>query len=139
MEIEFLILADSVQAVSGKMYMLGGGWDRWSTGAFPAQTQIGIAIGLLVPWEDTNRRQRVSVTVVDEDGKAVIPAISSEFEVGRPAGMREGVSQRAMIAINAGFPLPHPGRYEVVASAPDGIEKKVSFEAVVQSTGSVRL
>ena len=28
MEVDWLILADSAQVTGGKLYMLGGGWDR---------------------------------------------------------------------------------------------------------------
>lgn len=138
MEIEFLILADSVQAVNGKLYMLGGAWDRWTSGAFPTPVQFGIAVGLIVPWDETNQRHGVSISIVDEDGSQIVPPISGEIEVGRPPGLREGISQRSLMAINAGFPLPRPGRYEIIATAPDGAEKRVAFDAVVSGQGSVR-
>ncbi len=138
MEVEFLILADSVQAVDGKLYMLGGAWDRWTSAAFPSPIQMGIAVGLLVPWDETNEKHPVTISVVDEDGKEAIPPISAEMEVGRPPGVRPATTQRSLRAINASFPLPRPSRYQVVVTAP-GTEKRVTFDAVVGGKGTVRL
>ena len=139
MEIEFLIVADSAQAVNNKLYLLGGGWDRWTSAAYPCPIQMGIAVGLKVPWDETNERHRVSVSVIDADGQGVVPPIIGEVEVGRPPGIRPGVSQRALLAINAGFPIPRPGSYEVVVGIPGGTEERVQFEAVVGGQGTIRL
>ena len=42
-----MMLADSAQAVAGKLYILGGGWSM--TG--PAATPSALAIKFEVPWE----------------------------------------------------------------------------------------
>jgi hypothetical protein len=139
MEIEFLILADSVQAVDGKLYMLGGGWDQRTSQSYPEPIQLGLAISLLVPWDETNQKQSLAIAIRDSDGRDVVPTINGQIEVGRPPGLRPGVTQRSLMAINAGFPLPAPGRYEVSVSLPDGTEKRVAFEAHVGSQGQIRL
>jgi hypothetical protein len=139
MEIEFLIIADAVEAANGKLYMIGGAWDRWTSHSYPSPMRLGIAIGLLVPWDETNQRHRISVSIVDADGKAVVPQIEAGVEVGRPPGMRLGSAQRAVLAINAGFPLPNPGRYEVRVAAPNEIEKKVTFDAVLAGQGTLQI
>ncbi len=139
MDIEFLILADSVQAVQGKLYMLGGGWDQWTSPSYPIPIQIGIAVGLLVPWDETNQKHNVTIVIQDADGKGVVPPIAGQIEVGRPPGLRAGVTQRSLMAINAGFPLPGPGRYEISVSTPEGGERRVAFEALVASQGQIRL
>jgi hypothetical protein len=139
MEIEFVILADSVQAVGGKLFMLGGAWDQWPSQAFPAPIQIGLGISLMVPWDETNQKLGVSIAIQDSDGKDVVPQINGQFEVGRPPGLRPGVTQRSLMAINAGFQIPSPGRYEIRVFTPDGTEKRVAFEALVASQGTIRL
>jgi hypothetical protein len=139
MQIEFLIIADAVEAVKGKLYMMGGGWDRWTSQSYPSPIHLGIALGLLVPWDETNERQRISVSIVDADGKAVVPQIEAGVEVGRPPGMTPGSAQRALLAINAGFPLPNPGRYEVCVAAPNEVEKKVTFDAVLAGQGTLQI
>ena len=44
------MLADSAQAVGGKLYILGGGWSR-SAGAAP----FAIAAKIEVPWDEASR------------------------------------------------------------------------------------
>lgn len=139
MDIEFLIIADAVEAVNGKLYMIGGGWDRWTSRTFPCPMHLGIAIGLLVPWDETNQRHHISVSIVDADGKQIVPEIGADVEVGRPPGMTLGSAQRAVLAINAGFPLPNPGRYEVRVAAPNEVEKKVTFDAVLAGQGTLQI
>lgn len=139
MEIDFLILADAVEATNGKLYMLGGGWDRWSSPAYPAPIRMGIAVGLLIPWDETNQRHRIGITIEDSDGSQVLPPISGDVEVGRLPGLRPGITQRAMMAINAGFPLPRPARYEVVLALPNGLERRVAFEGVLSGEGQVQV
>lgn len=112
-----MLLADSAQAVSGKLYILGGGWSV--TG--PAPTPSAIAIKFEVPWEAANRRHSVRIELLDSDGQPVlVPGpdslqpmlIETELEVGRPPGMAPGTPLDSPLAINIG-PLPlRPGRYE---------------------------
>jgi hypothetical protein len=139
MEIEFLIIADAVEAVNGKLYMMGGAWDRWASRTYPSPIRLGIALGLLVPWDETNERHRVRLSVIDADGKPVVPDIDGEIEVGRPPGMTPGSTQRALLTINAGFPLPKSGRYEVSVAVPAGAEKKVAFDAVLAGGGTLQI
>lgn len=139
MEIEFLIIADAVEAVNRKIYMMGGGWDRWTSPTYPSPIHLGIAIGMLVPWDETNQRHHISVSVVDADGKPVVPEMGADLEAGRPPGMKPGSAQRAVLAINVAFPLPNPGRYEVCLAAPNGVEKRVTFDAILAGKGTLQV
>ena len=139
MEIEFLIIADAVEAVNGKLYMMGGAWDRWTSRSYPSPMRLGIAVGLLVPWDETNEKQGVRLSVTDADGKPVVPDIDGQIEVGRPPGMTPGSTQRTLLTINAGFPLPRPGRYVVSVAVPAGAEKRVTFEAVLPAGGTLQI
>jgi hypothetical protein len=96
---DFLILADSAQVQGDKLHMLGGGWTIVWAKAFPAQHQMAVAAGILVPWMETNVRHRFQVRVVAEDG-AVFGELSGEFERGRPAGLPAGTTQRVLVAAN---------------------------------------
>ena len=51
---DFLILADAAQVQGEKLYMLGGGWSLIWAKEFPAQHQMAVAAGILVPWMETN-------------------------------------------------------------------------------------
>jgi hypothetical protein len=140
MEIEFLIIADAAEVVNNKLYMMGGGWNQWRSPTYPAPIRVGIAVGLLVPWDQTNEKHPVRLSIVDADGNAIVPNIGAQVEVGRPPGITAGSSQRALLAINAGFPVPKPGRYEVCAVAgQDGMERRVTFEAVLAGGAAVQI
>jgi hypothetical protein len=112
-----MLLADSAQAVEGKLYILGGGWS--STG--PVPTPSAIAIKFEVPWEAANRKHHVRIELLDSDGHPVlVPGpeapqpmlIQADLEVGRPPGITPGTPLDSPLAINIG-PLPlKSGRYE---------------------------
>lgn len=112
-----MLLADSAQAVNGKLYILGGGWSM--TGPQPMPSAI--AIKFEVPWEAANRKHRIRIELLDSDGQPVmLPGpespqpmlITADLEVGRPAGLSPGTPLDSPFAINIG-PLPlKGGRYE---------------------------
>jgi hypothetical protein len=112
-----LMLADSAQAVEGKLYILGGGWSV--TG--PEPTPMAIAMKLEVPWDETNRRHAWRLELLDSDGRPVTLSsgadgraieIGGEFEVGRPAGVKPGTPIDLPLAINlSALALEPDGRY----------------------------
>jgi hypothetical protein len=120
-----MLLADSAQAVGGKLYVLGGGWSV--TG--PEPLPCGLAIKVEVPWEATNRPFRLRLELLDSDGQQVLlPSaeqqsqplfFETQFEVGRPAGVKPGTPLDWPFAINFG-PLPlAAGRYEWRCTIPE--------------------
>jgi hypothetical protein len=114
-----ILLADAAQAIDNKLYVLGGGWSV--TG--PDPTPSAIAIALKVPWDEANRRHDMRLELLDADGRPITVAsaaeepnpvvIESQFEVGRPPGLRPGTPIDLAFAINIGpLPLPPGGRFE---------------------------
>jgi Family of unknown function (DUF6941) len=113
-----MLLCDSAQAVSGKLYVLGGGWNV--TGPEPSSSAIALQID--VPWDLTNTQHKLRLDLVTDDGQPVMiptptgqsPAqITAEFEVGRPAGHKAGTPLGVVLAVNIGpLPLSPGGRYE---------------------------
>ncbi len=102
-----LLLADAVQAVSGKLYILGGGWSI--TG--PEPTASAIALKIDVPWLEANKRHKFKLGLVDDDDQPVIVQtpigdrpfeLTGEFETGRPSGLKPGTSLDVVLAINIG-------------------------------------
>lgn len=112
-----MLLADSAEAINGKLYILGGGWSV--TGPEPVPSAIAVKID--VPWDEANRRHRLMFSLEDGDGQPVmVPTptgdrpveIPTEFEVGRPPGLRPGTPLDFVLAINIGpIPLQPGGRY----------------------------
>jgi hypothetical protein len=113
-----MMLADSAQAVEGKLYILGGGWNI--TG--PGPTPSAIAIYVEVSWDLANMRHPWHLDLVDSDGTPVMVetplgeqplVLQGELEVGRPPGITPGTGLGLPLAINLGpLPLAPGGRYE---------------------------
>ena len=47
--IEWLILADAAEVVGGKLYVMGGGWDRLTVHSQSAKKNLAVALALRVP------------------------------------------------------------------------------------------
>src|SRR5687768_7635417 len=107
-----MLLADSAQAVDGKLYVLGGGWTV--TGPEPAPSAIALLIE--VPWDRCNTQHQFRLDLVDNDGDPVLvptpegdqpQVIEGGFEVGRPPGVKPGTPMSIPLAINMGpYPIP---------------------------------
>jgi hypothetical protein len=105
-----LLLADFAEAVNGKLYIMGGGWSM--TG--PEPTPSAIAMKIDVPWDEANKKHRLRLELVDADNTPVrVPTptgdraveIESDFEIGRPPGLKPGTPLDMPLAVNVG-PLP---------------------------------
>ncbi len=110
-----MLLADAVQAVGGKLYILGGGWSITGPGPVPS----AIALYLQVPWDQANDKHGIRLELLDSDGNPVINqdgqpiTIEGEFETGRPAGVKRGAPLDFTLAINVPpLPLEPDNRYE---------------------------
>jgi hypothetical protein len=112
-----MLLADAAQAIDNKLYVLGGGWSV--TG--PDPTPSALALALKVPWDEANERHELRIELLDSDGRPVAAGepdarpvvIESQFEVGRPPGLRPGTPIDLAFAIGIGpMPLPPGGRFE---------------------------
>src|SRR5262245_29024843 len=112
-----LMLADSAQAVGGKLYILGGGWNL-TTGGSPS----AVAILLRVSWDLANTRHDWRLELVDSDEQPVLGpapegeepqpvAVTGQIEVGRPAGVPAGTELITPVAVQlSAIPLDQ-GRY----------------------------
>ena len=97
-----LLLADSAQAVNGKLYILGGGWSITNA----KNINMAIAIKIEVPWIEANTRHNLQLALVTEDEQPVKMddgqncEVQGNFEVGRPAGLRSGTPLDVTLAVN---------------------------------------
>jgi len=130
MDVDFLILADAAQAIGGKLYMLGGGWDVLTiSGGFPARYPFAIGLGLTVPWNETNQRHNITVEITDDDGQQAA-TMTGQLEVGRPPGLPLGHPQRVVIALNGVLEAEKPGNFVIIARIEDQEAKRVHFRIV---------
>jgi len=130
--IDFLILADGAQVQNGKLYVLGGGWERLQFDTYPQTLPVGIALGVRVPWGETNRRHSFRVRGLNADGEEIFSG-QGEFELGRPPGLPKGMSQMFQVAMNLPLPVPAPGEYTVEATIDDGVARRLAPYFAVES------
>ena len=112
-----MLLADSAQAVDGKLYILGGGWSITGPDPIPS----AIAVKIEIPWDEANKKHALKLALVDADGWPVkvptptgeVPVeLGTDFEVGRPPGLKPGTALDFVFAVNIGpLPLAPDGRY----------------------------
>ncbi len=129
-EIDFLLLADRAEVLNGKLYMMGGAWDRRQVRDIASPVSLTIVIGVLVPWNLTNEQHRLSISIEDEDGLTLPPEVEVAVNVGRPVDSTQGQSFRATAVINNRWELPRFGTYRVAASTAGQNEKRVTFYVI---------
>lgn len=132
-EIDFLLLADRAEVLNGKLYMMGGAWDRRQIRNIGTPVSLTIVASVLVPWNLTNEPHRLRIRIEDEDGSPVPPELDATVNVGRPVNATQGQSFRATAVINNRWTVPKFGSYGVVASVEGHGEKRVTFYVVEQS------
>lgn len=145
MEVQ-LVLCDWAEAVGGKVYIMGAGWTRLAANA-PAP--VAAAVFVRVPWDQTNRQHAIALALLTEDGHPVSPAVpgvppevvvppvrlEGKFEVGRPAGTREGSPLAASFAFRAPALSLNPGRYSFQLQIDGDPYASAPFEVVAPQTG----
>ncbi len=131
---DFLIIADRAEVINGRLHMMGGGWEVLDVNP-PQPTSFSLAVGVLVPWLETNRDHTPVIRLENADGQEVL-SIQIALRMGRPAELEEGSAQRFMATITMGLMFPAPGRYVFVATL--GTEqKRLAF--TVRSSGGPML
>lgn len=130
MQVEWLILADYVEIIGGKLYLMGGGWDVLTVNtAFPLARPVGLAAAFSVAWNETNQLHRVEIEFQTDDGQSV-GNVGAQFEVGRPAGVKAGQDQRFQLAANVPLNLSAPGTYVIVARIEGQEQRRVPFNVI---------
>jgi hypothetical protein len=72
--VDVALLADAVQAVRGKLFILGGGWDTLWVQRFPARhPSLAIGLRLRVPVSWASESLKLSVELQDVDGHPILP------------------------------------------------------------------
>jgi hypothetical protein len=123
MRLDFLLLADRAEAINGKLYMVGGGFDRIGVPEIPGTVVYDLALGFLVEYNETNEPHTFSLTLEDEDGGVVLGPIGGRVEVGRPAGMNPGQEQRVIIVLRGPFPIQGVGSFRWIPDL-DGVRRE---------------
>ncbi|MEZ4522775.1 MAG: hypothetical protein R3A46_14180 [Thermomicrobiales bacterium] len=127
MHVEWMIMADSAEVVNGKLYLMGGGWDRLVVNQpFPNQQLISIAVSFSVGWDETNIRQPMEIRIEDTEGKQ-LARVNGEIEAGRPRGITPGQAQRVQLAFKLPLRFEKPDSFTVTAYINEEIAGRTNF------------
>jgi hypothetical protein len=118
-ELGFLILTDHSEALNGKIYVMGGGWNMIRFPQLPHDWGFGIAVGVDVSWDETNRRHTMLLEIEDPDGEVLGDAFSMDFETGRPPGAVPGQDQRMVMSLGTRTTFHTTGPHAVVVRLGD--------------------
>jgi hypothetical protein len=133
MQLSTFLLADHAESVNGKLYVMGGAWNRISATAFPAShNHLSVGVVLHVPWDAANEQHAMELRLVDADGAPIIPEpVRGTFESGRPPGMRPGDEQMVVMVFNFnGLVFDHPGVFEFHLLVDDAETGRLRFDVV---------
>jgi hypothetical protein len=118
-DVDFLILANHAEVQNGLLYLAGGGWSEHHRGVppqgQPPPSSIGIAVGVRVPWTDTNTPLQLMLAVEDADGMASLVSVAAGVTTGRAPNLPPGSDQIVVMAFNVHIQFPHAGEYRVIA------------------------
>ena len=134
--IEFLMLSDHAEVVSGKLYMMGGGYDRRYISDIKAPVALRTVVSVLVPWNLTNQTHSVKLRLETEDGDTLGQEVQGNLNVGRSVQAISGQMFRVMAVINFTLTLPQLGAYRIIATLDNGDSKATTFYAVSAETPS---
>jgi hypothetical protein len=115
----FLLLADHSEALNGKVYAMGAGWNVLRFPQLPQQWAFGLALGVDVPWDKTNQRHALTMHIEDPDGELLGDEFSMEFEAGRPPGSIQGSDQRIVLSLRTQAEFATAGPHAVVVRVAD--------------------
>jgi hypothetical protein len=109
-----MLLCDAAEETNGKLYILGGGWTHLLKPNIP--TNMALAIVVRVPWDEAGKQHKLEVSLLKEDGEAVLlndnpVKVEGAFEVGRTAGVKPGRELVAPVAIQFSGLVLSPGEY----------------------------
>ena len=132
--IEFLMLSDHAEVVNGKLYMMGGGYDRRYISDIKVPVTLRTVVSVLVPWNLTNQAHAVKLRLETEDGRTLGQEVQGNLTVGRSVQAIAGQLFRVMAVINFTLTLPQLGGYRILATLENGESKATTFYAVSTET-----
>ncbi|HEY8447842.1 MAG TPA: hypothetical protein VIL01_12120 [Thermomicrobiales bacterium] len=132
--VDCFLLADAAQVVGGKLYILGGGWERLTVPELPLTRGFEIAVRVIVPWIETNRPLQFTVQLENEDGVPLLdPPARPVVTVGRPVHLREGSEQGVPFVLKiSNVELKETGRHVFTLRYEDEVLARTAFDVLVK-------
>jgi hypothetical protein len=119
-EVDYLLVADRAEVVNGKLYLMGGSWDRIQPQKFPHRMMLGISLGVRIPFAFTDEQHTVAIEIQHEGQRLI--GFEAKLTTGRPPGMA-GMDMLVPMAFNIPIAIPEEGTVVLRASV-DGREPR---------------
>jgi hypothetical protein len=123
MTTEWIILADYVEFTCGKLYMMGGGWERLTINHPGRIHNFGIAAAFRAEKNDGDTPSDVTITIKAANATNPVIEIQALLELEPARDQIDGQSQLAQLALNLNVEFEVAGRYDLIASI-DGHESR---------------
>jgi hypothetical protein len=111
-EVDYLLVADRAEVVNGKLYLMGGSWDRVQPQQFPHRMMLGIALGVRIPFAYTDDQHTVAIELLHGETRMI--GFEAKLATGRPPGMA-GMDMLVPMAFN--IPIAIPGEGQIALKA----------------------
>ncbi len=111
-EVDYLLVADRAEVVNGKLYLMGGSWDRIQPQQFPHRMMLGIAVGVRIPFAYTDDQHTVAIELLHNDTRMI--GFEAKLATGRPPGMA-GMDMLVPLAFNIPIAIPAEGQVTLKA------------------------
>jgi len=139
MELTTAMLADGAQqAPGGKLYILGGQWDRLTVPNFPAQhPTLALVLVLRVEYSEALDQHHLEVELT-LDGQARDAKAAAQFVTGHAPGQTRGTPSFVPVALTFNnLVFESSGRYEWVVQADERVLGRVPIEVVQGTIGQM--
>lgn len=131
---ECLLLCDAAEAVNGKLYIVGGGWNQLQVPSIPTvHPALAFAIRLSIPWHDANDDIPFALRMLNADGKPVAadPLAEGTLNVGRPPGTTPGSELPAVMAMTLhNFEIKRFGAHVVTFEIRGAVAMRTTFTVI---------
>src|SRR6266705_1084372 len=115
MDLTTAMLADGAHLADGKLYILGGQWDRLVVAKFPAQhPSMAVALVIKVDYDEAPAPHALNVSLM-LDGKPMGPSAAGQMTTGHAPGLARGAPAFVSLVLPfSNVTFEAPGRYEWV-------------------------
>ena len=127
MEVDFAFLADAAEVASGKLHLVGGAFDTiWARSVPLRYPKMSLALRLLFDAADLDRKHKIEIRIMSEDGKTIPPSIGGDLEIPRNPNLPKGWKQSFLTVMNfVDLNFPHFGDYSFGLIVDNRSEKSI--------------
>src|SRR3990167_3301328 len=101
MDVDFAFLADSAEVANGKLHLVGGAFDTIWTRNIPLRyPKVSYAMRLLLSTAELDRKHKIEIKIMHEDGKVIPPSIGGVLEIKKNPNLPKGWKQGFLTVMN---------------------------------------